>query len=388
MNYKAFLISVFFLFTLYGCTSTYLGRYVTWNFPRTNDYKKMPYQTIKHANNEFEFKKKNIDTLFSDMELNFENMKFKGDFDEYLKLIETNAFIVIRKDTIIYERYFNNYSDSTISRSFSVTKSFLSSLIGIAIEEKFIGSINDKIWHYIPDIDSVKYKDITVASLLNMNSGLTSKNNYLPWGDLPKTYHAPNVRSLTLKNLKKLREAEVQFEYNNYNTFLLGMVLENATHKTISKFFEEYLWTQIGTSHNALFSLDSRKNRFEKVETGLAASAIDLAKFGRLYLNNGLWNNKQIVPFPWVKQSALIDTALLHKNNYYNLRMSKYNIAYRYGWWQKYDENQNCQAIWAAGFLGQFIWIEPAKNLIIVRLGKSKGGIDWNEFLLKVNNHL
>jgi CubicO group peptidase (beta-lactamase class C family) len=163
------------------------------------------------------------------------------------------------------------------------------------------------------------------------------------------------------------------------------MVLENATNKSISKFFEEYLWKQIGTSHDALFSLDSRKNRFEKVETGLIASAIDLAKFGRLYLKNGSWNGRQIIDTSWIRQSAIIDTILLQKGNYYGKRMSNNNIAYRYGWWQKYDENFGCQAFWAAGFLGQFIWIEPEKHLIIVRLGKNKGGIDWNEFLISIN---
>lgn len=386
MNFKTSVILFFLVLALSNCTTTYLGRYVVWNFPKTNDFKRMPYQAIKHSENEFQFVRMINDSLFKDMELSFENMKFGGDFNKYLKILKTNAFLVVHRDTIIYEQYYNGYTDSTISKSFSVTKSFLSSLIGIAIEGKFISSVDDKIMNYIPSIDSAKFEDVTIASLLNMNSGLTSANNYMPWGDLPKTYLAPNVRSLTLKNLKKLRNSGMQFEYNNYNTFLLGLILENATHMSISKFFEEYLWKRIGTAHDALFSLDSRKHKFEKVETGLAASAIDLAKFGRLYLNNGNWNNRQIVNTSWIKQSTIIDTILLQKRDYYNHRMINNNIAYHYGWWQKYDEQNNCLAFWAAGFLGQYIWIVPEKELIIVRLGKNKGGNDWIDFFLNISN--
>jgi CubicO group peptidase (beta-lactamase class C family) len=370
-----------------SCTSTYLGRYIVWNFPKADDYKKMPFRIVKKSTkNVFVFDKKLNNNLFSNMELGYKNKNYKGKFNDYLDVIGTNSFVVIKNDTIIYEKYFNNFADSTISLSFSVTKSITSALIGIAISRHYISSLDDKIIKYIPDIDSAKFGDISIRSLLNMSSGLTINHNYLPWNGEPKTYHSPDIRNLTLTHLEKAWQTDKHFYYNNYNTFLLGIILENTTHMSITAFIEEYLWSQIGTSNNALFCLDSKRHGFEKVETGMTATAIDFAKFGRLYLNNGNWNGKQIIPKDWIALSSSIDTNFI-KNDYYSEWMNTNKIAYRNAWWQRYD-NKKCHTYWADGLLGQFIWIYPQKKLIIVRLGKENGGIDWYSFLNNVTNQI
>ncbi len=380
-----YLLIIAILSILSSCTNTYLGRYVFWNFPKANDYQKMPFKTVnKSTSSEFNFGRNIQENLFEGMEFKFDNINYNDQIDKFLKATATNAFVIIKNDTVIYEKYLNNNADSTFFRSFSVTKSVISSLIGIAIDKNFIHSIDDKISDYIPDLEDSKYNDVTIKSLLNMNSGFAFHPNFFPWNDLPKTYLNPNIRSLTLKKVKKIWPAETKFEYNNYNTFLLGMVLENASNQSISRFFEKYLWTQIGTSNKAFFTIDSKKYKFEKVETGLSATAIDLAKFGRLYLNKGMWNGQQIIPKHWANLSSSIDTQYINKSNYYSNRMLTRNIAYHNAWWQQYDNNQQCEAFWASGFLGQIIWIYPEKKIIIVRLGRKSGGIEWNKLLANI----
>jgi CubicO group peptidase (beta-lactamase class C family) len=227
-------------------------------------------------------------------------------FNELLVSTQTTAFLIIKDGQLIYENYFNGYKRDSINTSFSVAKSFISALVGIAIDEGLINSVDDSITKYIPEL---KYKDsrysaIAIKNLLSMASGLRYVEEKTPFGDDAKTYYDPNLRAVVLSAVIE-EEPGKTFHYNNYNYLLLGIILERATGMPVAKYMEERPWKPLGTEAPASWSLDSKASGFEKMESGINARAIDFAKFGELYLNNGSnWNGQQIISEKWVKTST------------------------------------------------------------------------------------
>jgi CubicO group peptidase (beta-lactamase class C family) len=296
------------------------------------------------------------------------------DLDTFLADTGTQAFLVIRNDTIIYERYFKGNQRDSIVTSFSVAKSFDSALVGIAIHDGYIKSINDPITDYIPELAQrdARFNDIQIRHLLMMASGLRyNTDRPISFGDDNLTYEFNDLRHLALTETEVVEPPGVTFLYNNYNPLLIGMILERATGKTVTAYLQEKIWTPIGMEFNGSWSLDSKESGFEKMESGINARAIDFAKFGRLYLNNGNWNGEQVVPSAWVDESTQ-DKGLLQG----------LPINYGYYWWGE-KCNPNSHDFFAMGNLGQFIYISPSKNLIIVRNGEKYGlegeGEAWGE---------
>ena len=161
-----------------------------------------------------------------------------------------------------------------------------------------------------------------------------------------------------------------RFAYSSGSTQLLGLVLERALkNKTISSYLEEKIWQPLEMEFDASWSLDRKKNGLEKTFCCINARARDYAKIGRLYLNKGKWNDKQIVSENWVAQSTKIDTT----NNS--------SLRYQYQWWLPSQTGDFA----AQGILGQYIYVNPEKNLIIVRLGKGVGFTDWKTAFLGIS---
>ena len=156
------------------------------------------------------------------------------------------------------------------------------------------------------------------------------------------------------------------YQYNNYNTSYLGLIIERTTKKNVSDYLEEKLWTQIDTEYDALFALDSKKSGFELMPSMLVARAIDYAKFGHLFLNNGNWNGKQVISKEWVSESTLEDKSIPRKYypNYIGSGVNR--TFYKYQWWGHVTYN-----FFAAGNLGQNIYVIPHEDIIIVHCGNS-----------------
>ena len=150
--------------------------------------------------------------------------------DKFLADTGTTAFLVIDDDTLLYEEYFNGYDRESTQTSFSVAKSFVSALVGIAIQEGYIGSVDDPITKYIPELEQPGMDKITIHHLLTMSSGLkySGEGGGGPLGDDAKTYYDPNLRELALTVGLEVEPGR-RWEYNNYHPLLLGMVLERAT---------------------------------------------------------------------------------------------------------------------------------------------------------------
>jgi CubicO group peptidase (beta-lactamase class C family) len=287
-----------------------------------------------------------------------------GELDSFLADTGTQAFLVIQNDTIIYERYFGETRRDSLVTSFSIAKSFDSALIGIAIEEGYIKSAEEPITDYIPELAErdPRFIDIQIRHLLMQSSGLRYDDKKpFSMGDGSLTYSFDDLRHLALNETEVIEPAGVNFVYNNYNPLLLGMILERATGRPVTTYLQEKIWTPIGMEFGGSWSLDSEEAGFEKMESGLNARAVDFVKLGRLYLNGGNWDGKQIVPSEWVAASTQ-DNGLLQELPLY----------YGYMWWGKRCDPAS-HDFFALGNLGQFVYVSSAKNLILVRNGERYG---------------
>lgn len=339
-------------------TSCKVGRFVYYNFANITDYKIFPSREVENTTQKFFFQ--NANESKSPKKINIENTEI--DFDDYLQQNKTVAFLIIKNDSIQYEKYFDKYDEESIVASFSMAKSVTSMLIGCAIDDGFIKSIDESVTKYIPELEKNGFGKVSIEHLLQMTSGLKYNEGYTnPFGDVATFYYGTNLRKAITK-MKLKREPGTKFEYLSGNTQLLGLVLERALEgKTISQYLEEKIWKPLEMEYPASWSTDRKKNGLEKTFCCLNARARDFAKLGRLYLNKGNWNGKQLISKNWVEQSTKIDTT------------NGSSWLYQYQWWLPSKNGD----FMARGMLGQFIYVNPSKNLIIVRLGKDDKKVNW-----------
>jgi CubicO group peptidase (beta-lactamase class C family) len=319
--------------------------------------------------------------------------RLRSYLDSNLENSRTYAFLVIRNDSILYERYFGTIGPSTKLPSFSVAKSFVSTLIRIAFEEGRIRSFDEPITNYIPELVSrdERFSKITVQHLLDMRSGVDSDEGYEnPFSDVLKMGFTKNISAKTLK-VKYGKEPGGEFEYRSVNTQLLAMILEKATGKPIQDYMKEKLWLPLGMQYQASWNIDSRKRQKVRAFCCLNAAALDYAKLGQLFLNEGEWNGRQIISRDWVRRITSTDTLNKYDgykdqwwSNYSRLYFADSSEAYaatianpfkpklalmtrKDG--TKYYQVMYRDAIHADGLLDQVVYVNMAKNLVMVRLG-------------------
>jgi len=354
------------------------ARALIWMDADIKDYERFPARTVNNAPPVFNFQTVDSPTQneylrlldrMASSQIPSQSTISATSFSELLTSTQTTAFLIIKDDRLIYENYFNGYGRDSINTSFSVAKSFVSALVGIAIDEGLIDSIDDPITRYIPELEDrdIRYSAITIKDLLSMASGLRYVEEETPFSDDTKTYYDPNLRAVALSAVIEEEPGKI-FHYNNYNYLLLGVILERATGMPVAKYMEEKLWKPLGMEAPASWSLDSEASAFEKMESGINARAIDFAKFGRLYLNNGSnWNGQQIISEKWIKTSTSANST------------SDPSIEYQYGWWTYPSQEGivDSRHFSARGNFGQFIYINPEERLIIVRHGYDVGDVNW-----------
>lgn len=275
---------------------------------------------------------------------------------------KTVAYLVIKDTNIIFESYWDNYSEKSLSSSFSITKSIMSLLIGVAIDEQKINSVNDPVSKYIPEFNDPERKEITIRDLLTMSSGLEwDESYYNPFSVTTKAYYGKGLNKLVLKAKRKINPNE-KFEYITANPQLLSIILKRVTGKTVSEYASEKLWIPLGAENNASWSLDG-KNGDEKAFCCFNSNARDLAKLGQLILNKGNWNGNQVISEDYIKESLTPASHLTDENN-------KTVDFYGYQWWIA-NHNDNI-VYYARGILGQYIICIPEKNVVITRLGHKR----------------
>jgi CubicO group peptidase (beta-lactamase class C family) len=272
---------------------------------------------------------------------------------------------------------FNDTQRDTIVESFSVAKSFTSALVGIAIDEGYIDSVDDPITDYLPElaIRDPRFENITIRDLLLMSSGLEYKEFRLPGlnGDDPLTSYYPDQRQIALENTKVVDAPGAYFQYNKYHPQMLGMILERSTGVSVTEYLQSKIWDPLGIEFSGSWSIDSEASDFERMETGVNARAIDFAKLGQLSLNEGAWNGQQVISGAWVEESTQpylpSDYAGYYPDWFSEIPEQGY---YTYMWWGITTESGSYDFS-AQGDKGQFIYASPSKDLVIVRNGIDYG---------------
>jgi CubicO group peptidase (beta-lactamase class C family) len=342
----------------------YLTRTIFWGESDYKDLERFPARTIHNAPPVSRFDKLPADNLYASQIEAIGRDSSNGSFDRYLEASGTTAFLVVHDDKLLYERYFNGYDQRSVNTSFSMAKSFASALVGLAIDEGYIKSIDEPITNYLPELlkKDKRFKSITIRHLLTMSSGIKYEEGAtLPWSeaaDDTKTYYSTDLRELAL-NCQIEGTPGQYFEYNNYNPLLVGMILEQATGTHVSRYLQEKLWKPMGMEADGSWSLDSKEDGFEKMESGVNARARDFARFGMLFAKEGNWRGKQLISRVWVEESTRPDTSADPSRDY------------QYFWWVNTPNGKNHFS--AQGNYGQYIYVAPEKDLVIVRLGKEEG---------------
>ena len=364
------LISIALLYAYIAYPAEYVNRVLRWGNADVYDYQKFPERIISASDNPFEFTS-NLDE--EQVRARFELASDMDDLDSFLADNRTQAFIVIQNDEILYEKYFNGASRESIVTSFSTAKSFTSTLIGIAISEGHIRSVDDPITDYLPELAErdPAFANITIRNLLMMSSGIKYAEFPFVNGDDAKTYYYPDLRKLALEDTSIIEKPEEYFLYNNYHPLLLGMIIERSTGTSVANYLQEKVWKPMGAEYSASWSLDEAS--FEKMESGINGRAIDFAKFGRLFLHNGSKDGVAVVPSAWVAEATQADTSISYDDYYYDdFIFANGQGYYKYMWWGIQRDAQHYDFT-ALGNHGQFIYLSPKSDLIILRFGESYG---------------
>ncbi|TAH42420.1 MAG: class C beta-lactamase-related serine hydrolase [Bacteroidetes bacterium] len=278
-------------------------------------------------------------------------------------LLETvsEAFLVVKNDSIRYEEYWDKHNENTVSNSFSVAKSIVGILIGIAQDEKLL-DINDPVSKYLPEFSEGLNAQLTIRNLLTMSSGLNWDESYTSlFSKTTEAYYGNDLEKI-MADLEVVQEPGKKFNYMSCNSLLLAKILQKVSGQSISDYASQKLWEPIGAVHPAFWSLDKRGG-VEKAYCCFYSTARDFARVGKLMLDSGMWNNTRVLSKEYVQES-LSPIGIPDETG-------KAVDYYGYQWWLL--NHKNHKIFYARGILGQYILVIPEQRLIMVRLGNKRG---------------
>lgn len=265
----------------------------------------------------------------------------------------TIAYLIIKNDSIWFEKYYDGFDENSQTNSFSMAKSITTSLLGKAIMDGYIKDLDQPISDFYPEYD---YAKTTVGDLASMASGLDWVESYTSPFSVTARANYDDDLAETILNQKVVKTPGVAYEYLSGSTQLLGMIIEKASGKQLASYLSESFWKPMGAVNDALWQLDDSENKLAKTFCCISSNAKDFARFGKLYKDHGKWNGEQLLDFTFVAKSIKPRFAA--------------SPEYGYGWWLK--EQNGKQFFMMRGHLGQYVIVQPEDNVIIVRLGHHK----------------
>ncbi|MDA9032980.1 beta-lactamase family protein [Gammaproteobacteria bacterium] len=282
---------------------------------------------------------------------------------EELEHYKTDGLIVLHNGNLLYENYWNNNSATSKHIAFSVTKSFVSALVGIALDEGLIDNIEDPITKYLSDFNGTGYEGVRIKDILQMSSGVDFNEDYAdPKSDINRfgraTARGSSFRDFA-KSLERGREPGTYHHYVSIDTQVLGFLLAEVTGMPLKEYLYKKIWNKIGMEDDAFFIVDN--NGVEMALGGLNATLRDYAKFGELYLNRGKWNGEQVVPASWVDASHTTDGPHLKPGE---SELSSSPWGYGLQWWVPGFPDTDYTA---SGVYNQYIYIDPLTNVVIAK---------------------
>ena len=328
---------------------TYLYKAIVYNFAGIDDYSIFDNRSVLAV--------QPVPWRFS---ADYGKVNIPDTLEQYLTKLQSVGLVLVQNREIVVEKYWNGYNDSSLSNSFSVAKSITSLLIGAAIHEGKIASVNDPVGKYLPEFNEGEKAKVKIVDLLTMSSGSNWNESYAnPLSETTELYYGTNVYK-TATRVNIVKPPGTYHAYKSGDTQLLGLIVEKATGKSLSVYAAEKIWQPLGAEHAALWSID-KPNGNEKAYCCFNSNARDFARLGQLMLDSGKINGKPV-----------IDSAFFHKSVTPCKIMDEHNMPcnyYGYQWWIIPGRQD---IFYARGILGQYIICIPARNMVIVRLGEKR----------------
>ncbi|MDR0544105.1 MAG: beta-lactamase family protein [Odoribacteraceae bacterium] len=336
----------------YCCLPYHARQAILRGYPRVDDLELFPRDTLRRA----ECTEWPTARAYNALELPPEDQA-------YLDRLGTTAFLVIHRDSILREEYRDGWDPNMTSNIFSATKSIVSLLVGIALGEGKINSLDDPVSHYLPPFREGDRSRVTIRHLLTMSSGLDWDESYSSlFSRTTRGYYGRDLRDL-VEELQSAEPPGVRFSYKSGDTQLLSFIVEQAVGQTTSAYATEKLWQPLGACRDAYWLLD-KPDGDEKAFCCFHSTARDMARLGSLLLHRGSHGGRQIVPLSYMDEalrpaSCLQDEFGRDSLDYYGFQT----------WIMHYRGMTNP---YFRGMLGQYVIAVPSRDAIIVRLGKAR----------------
>ncbi len=287
--------------------------------------------------------------------------------DDLLARSKTTGFLVIKDGRIVMERYFGGASDTSTFTSWSVGKSFTSTLLGLAISDGRIAGVNDPVTKYLPELRGSGYDGVPIKDILQMSSGVEFNEEYTNTeSDVNRMWTqcmARNASTLNdfLKTIGREEKPGTKFVYRSADTQVLGWLVRRVTGETLADALTRRIWGKLGMEHDATWLTDRPgPDGMEAAFCCINATLRDYGRFGLLFLNRGNWNGKQIVPASWIEQATVPSSPQVQPGKLYKGDPQ----GYGYQWWTFPGPNR---AFSAEGICFQFIYVNPGRKLVIVK---------------------
>ncbi len=282
--------------------------------------------------------------------------------DDYFQRTFVLGFLILHGNQIVLEKYFHDADRESRFLSNSVAKSIVSVLVGRAVEDGKIHSVNDPVVRYLPYLASSGYKDATIKNVLQMSSGVKFDEVYLsPESDIGRFGNALLQGGVSFRDfaasLKPKQKPGTAFEYQSVNTEVLGLLLEQATGKPLHQNIEDALWKKIGVESDA-FLYRGPKQPDECAFGCFNATLRDYGRFGLMALGGGKLNGERVVSEAWMRESTRPDEQFLQPS------AANGNLGYAYQWWVPANTEG---AFMAMGIYGQMIYVNPKRQVVIVQ---------------------
>ena len=406
---KRYIFVIFGIIFLQSCVVT---RGIKYGNASVDDYTVFEQDTVARGVQTFKFHEKQqnntlVDTLKFDIYLSKTDTLLNLTLRETMDYMDVpSAAIVIQNDTILFEHYSGGWDGDSQSCIFSVTKTITSILCGIALKDGYIKSMGDTVTDYVPELKDAdpKFAQLKIEHLLDMTAGLKFNENYSwnPFSKIAKLYMGNNTLKV-LQSLKFINTPGESFSYDSATTAILGVVIERATGKPYAQYLSEKVWQPLSMERDALIGLDSKKSHTAKSFAGLTTNVRDLAKIGRLFLENGVCDGEKIVDPTFIQRCFSTHISGIS---------GKGQGRYSYSWyWGVADEENGKRkffdtleelevyykdhpdksinrifknpnngyfavlhngGFWGFGLYGQVLYVNPSKNMIAVYLGADR----------------
>lgn len=382
------------LFVSPACTSTLAGRYVFWNFPTVADHTRFPVRRIAPAARpeRIAVRLQPMQSLIAadavlwsppPSESGQAASLVAANFESFAAKHETRSLLIARDNTLVYEEYFNGAARESLMAGFSVSKSVVSMLVQLALARGEVEDLDQPLADYIPQFRGDPKGAIPLRDLLNMTSGIRFQRASWPWSDSVRSYHSTDLRAALIRAEIEAPPGQ-RWLYSEYNPPLLAWALERRSGRSLAETLETQVWARF-MEGEAQWLMDDAERQVELAHAGFYARARDYLRLGLIYQNDGVLGSRRVLPSGLARASTTLNADDPKLIRAVAARFAPGRYAYKNAWWLPLDEEGapigDCIA---AGLYGQFIYVSPARRIVIVRTGSGPGEPDiggWFEIL-------